>query len=217
MSDTPGTTIDTRTLAGELYQAGLRGEALVRGVAIALLEGGTPGSTANVPNPKPGYLPEYSVGPWGINLLAHGNAITEAQARDPHTAAQFVAQLYHDAGDTFGRDWVDSNAALEGKGDPELVTKAAGAQKAALAAVSGLGTSQTTTPSIGLPNPLDGLQEAGKKISDTLTAVTARGFWPRISLTVVALGLIVGGALVYFRRDVEQAATTAASVAKAAA
>lgn len=219
------TTSDTQAaqLTSSLYRAGLRGSALVRGVAIGILEGGSSSSTANVPNPAPGNLPEYSVGPWQINLLAHGNQISEAEARNPDSAAVFVVGLYQAAGGTFAHDWTNADAALNGQGSPELLARAQVAQQRATAAVASLGLAQGTQPNTrtistgGSGAPIiGGLLDAGSAASQLAANLLSRAFWARIGLTAGAIALMVIGLLLYFRRDVEQAAGVAARAGAAA-
>lgn len=210
-------------LARAAYDAGFRGAALVRAVAVQLLESaGEPGATAQVSNPAPGFAPEYSVGTAQINLLAHGNRISMAQARDIPTANRYMKVLYDEAGGTFGRDWVQADAALNGSGPPELVARARIATHQATAAVAAVAVGEvgsTTTPdthNISSSNPIPGA-DFFAQAGETLTTITARGFWPRVGLTAAALALIVFGGAIYFRKEEAAAVQTVAGVASKAA
>lgn len=110
-------------LAASLRRAGFNEEATRIMVAIALAEsGGDTNATANTTR-------EYSVGPWQINLHAHGDWVTESCARDPDCAAR-AAYAISKNGTTFTPWSVFTNrmyekfldwAGLDPKGTPLLI------------------------------------------------------------------------------------------------
>ena len=203
------------TLAASAYEAGFRGRELVRAVAVSLVESeGNPAATNRNLNPPPGQSPELSVGPLQINLLAHGGNITEAEARDPRSAFAYAWKLFNDAGGTFSRDWYNADQALNGVGDPQLVSRAAIAQERATAAVSRLGVQGADSRASWSIPGAQGAADALQLASDALAAVTSRQWWARVGLTIGAVAMIGAGGVLYFRREIVQGVEAAARVAR---
>jgi hypothetical protein len=76
-------------------KAGFRGQSLINAVAIA---GAESEYDAEALNPR---YPDYSVGMWQINMLAHGKKYgTEAQLKNPYVNARAAWQI-----SSHGRNW----------------------------------------------------------------------------------------------------------------
>jgi len=82
-------------VADAMRRAGFPESEIATGVAVATAESGRRSEATNRGTAK---TPEYSVGPWQINLNAHGKAITEDAARDLDTATAYAYRLWKSSG-----------------------------------------------------------------------------------------------------------------------
>ena len=153
-------------LAASLRRAGFNEEATRVMVAIALAEsGGDTNATANTTR-------EYSVGPWQINLHAHGSWVTESCARDPDCAAR-AAYAISESGTKFTPWSVFTNrmyerfldwAGLNPKDSPTMIDPS----DPNAPNLPGGGTVTPGTP-VKVDDPLQGIAD---RLRDALAGVT---------------------------------------------
>jgi hypothetical protein len=83
-------------IAEAMRRAGFPEHEIAVGVAIVLAESSGRADATN--DGSATKSAEYSVGPWQINLRAHGSRITEATARDLQAATNYAFQLWRASG-----------------------------------------------------------------------------------------------------------------------
>lgn len=228
----------TDPIAQAAYNAGFRGKDLVTAIAIALAEGGSSSSTNNTLYPSlPGYKPpaagaqpEYSVGPWQINLSAHPD-ITEVAARNPQGAANYAYGLAT-SGNGFSNWSQYSNGAYQQfldrakiatGGLPSDALSGSSAKPAIYGANNG---PRTTANDVG--DAVGGAiaATAGKAVqtvapwSDGLGHILSdlrdTHWWAKSGITVAAIALIAAGLLIYVQKS-PQIRSAETAVAKDAA
>lgn len=99
-------TYTIQEMAAALRAAGWEEHLIPTMVAIGLAESG--GRAVICHNCIPGFT-EYSVGPWQINLHAHGSWVSEACALDVWCAARAALRIYRERGNSF-RPWAVWNS-----------------------------------------------------------------------------------------------------------
>jgi hypothetical protein len=167
-------------------KAGFRGQALINAVAIAGAESKYDAEALNQ------RYPDYSVGMWQINMLAHGKKYgTEAQLKNPFTNAVAAFKI-SGGGKNFGpwstwpsaaRGWMDrARAAVQGSGGGRGGPSAMGGGRGGPSAEGP--SSRTETPTgpgarLGIEGQLarEGVREARARASDNLGKLIAS--WKR--------------------------------------
>jgi Lysozyme like domain len=206
--------------------------AAITAVAIALAE--DPSGQTNILNDTPS-TQDYSIGNWQINYLAHKDFGTPADLTNPATNAAAANILYNRRGGSFA-DW---STYINGAYLAHMPAATAAAVDADFGAVVGdllkrIGDAPSggVGPAPGSPsNPLPApgthanpASPGAPSVEDVLTAIGGvfawfgvPGHWWAIALVAVGGGLVIFGAILYLRPEIEQAAGQVAKVAAVAA
>lgn len=203
-------------IAQAAYNAGFRGKDLVTAIAIALAEGGSSSSTNNTLYPSlPGYKPpaagaqpEYSVGPWQINLLAHPD-ITEVAARNPQGAANYAYGLAT-SGNGFSNWSQYSNGAYQQflnqakiatGGLPSDALSGSSAKPAIYASTTPSPSTTASEAADAAKAKLASLAPWADSVTHILSDLRDTHWWAKSGITVAAVALIAAGLLIYVQKS----------------
>lgn len=170
-------------IAASLAKAGMPADSIPTMVAIALAESGGRSDATN------DSTIEYSVGPYQINLWAHGDRVTESCARDLDCASRFAASLSQ-MGANFQPWSVYTNGAYR-----QYLDQAKGAIGSVVGHVGGAVGGALG----GIPNPIADAQAAFGEALRGLTGAGAKDTFKASLIGVVMMftgvGLVFAGAL----------------------
>lgn len=210
------------------YDAGFRGNDLLTAIAVSLAEGGNPLATNNTLYPdKPGYkpptgknLPEYSVGYWQINLSpdAHGNKISEADARDPFKSAKYAYELAQKNSFTPWATYNDKSYQKYFSQAASLIKELPG--DATVPPITPLIHGGGAQPATSIPQVQAAVDAAGaakdavlQPLKPLYDFINTPHIVAKVALTGVAVALIVAGFAVYAMTTQEGQAVVKAAVA----
>lgn len=213
-----------------IHDAGFKGSSFLTAAEIALAENNKIDATVNDTRGRtdlpPGTQPEYSVGPFQINLLAHGGITPEniARASNIESAAQWAYEISSKGTDfspwsTYtGGQYKNYEGVVKGTAEAYgLTSESKSAWDKFRSTVLSLGPGQlASTITGGAQSAADIVTKPFSSINDFLNWFAESKHWWELLFIVGGAILIVVGIMVYVSPAIEQAVEKGAKVAATA-